>query len=51
MAALKDVFRQPGVAEAALGYYRATFNPALQDPALADLQSEMMLTPIEVPTL
>lgn len=51
MAALKDVFRQPGVAEAALGYYRAQFNPALQDPALADLQGSMMLTPIEVPTL
>ncbi len=51
MAQLKDVFRQPGVAEAALGYYRAMFNPALQDPALADLQNRMMLDPIDVPAL
>jgi len=51
MAALKETFRQPGVAAAALGYYRATFNPALQDPALANLQSRMMLEPIPVPTM
>jgi pimeloyl-ACP methyl ester carboxylesterase len=51
MAALKQTFRQPGVVEAALGYYRATFNPALQDPALADLQGKQMLAPIDVPTL
>ena len=51
MAALKDVFRQPGVAAAALGYYRAMFNPALQDPALAELQGRMMAEPIPVPTL
>lgn len=51
MTKLKNVFRQPGVAEAALGYYRAMFNPALQDPALADLQNRMMLTPIDVPAL
>jgi pimeloyl-ACP methyl ester carboxylesterase len=49
MAALKATFRQPGVAAAALGYYRATFNPALQDPALATLQGRMMLEPITVP--
>lgn len=51
MTALKETFRHPGVAEAALGYYRATFNPALQDPALATLQNRMMLEPIEVPTM
>jgi pimeloyl-ACP methyl ester carboxylesterase len=51
MAALKDTFRQPGVAEAALGYYRAMFNPALQDPALAALQSRMMIDPVDVPAL
>jgi pimeloyl-ACP methyl ester carboxylesterase len=51
MAALKETFRQPGVLEAALGYYRATFNPALQDPALATLQGRMMTDPIEVPGL
>ncbi len=51
MAALKDTFRQPGVAEAALGYYRAMFNPGLQDPALAGLQNRMMTEPIDVPAL
>lgn len=49
--ALKAVFREPGVASAALGYYRAMFNPALQDPALAELQNRMMLEPIDVPAL
>jgi pimeloyl-ACP methyl ester carboxylesterase len=51
MAALKETFRQPGVAGAALGYYRAMLNPALQDPALATLQGRMMSEPIDVPTL
>jgi pimeloyl-ACP methyl ester carboxylesterase len=51
MAALKNTFRQPGVAAAALGYYRAMFNPALHDPALAALQNRIMMDPIEVPTL
>ena len=31
MEALKATFRQPGVLRAALGYYRATFNPLLAD--------------------
>jgi len=51
MAALKETFRQPGVAEAALGYYRATFDPSRQDPALAALQGRIMIEPIEVPGL
>ena len=51
MAALKETFRTPGVLQAALGYYRATFNPELQDPALADLQAKMMADPIDVPAL
>jgi len=51
MEAVKAVFREPGVAAAALGYYRAMFNPALQDPALAELQNRMMLEPIDVPAL
>lgn len=51
MAALKETFRQPGVLEAALGYYRATFNPELQDTALAALQGRMMTEPIDVPSL
>jgi len=36
---------------AALGYYRAMFDPARQDPALADEQALMLLAPITVPTL
>jgi pimeloyl-ACP methyl ester carboxylesterase len=51
MAALKDTFRQPGVVDAALGYYRAMLNPTLQDPTLATLQGRMMLEPIEVPAM
>ena len=33
---IKETFRNPGVVEAALGYYRATYNRALQDPSLED---------------
>ena len=51
MAALKDTFRQPGVAQAALGYYRAMLDPTQQDPALAELQSRMLMEPIAVPAL
>ena len=51
MAALKETFRQPGVADAALGYYRAFFDPSRQDPALAALQGRIMIEPIEVPGL
>ena len=51
MAALKETFRKPGVLTAALGYYRATFNPALQVAELAELQSKMMTAPIPMPVL
>ena len=51
MAALKETFRQPGVPAAALGYYRATLNPLNQDPALADVQMRISLSPISVRTL
>ena len=51
MAALKETFRAPGVLQAALGYYRASFNAEMQDPALADLQQQILATPIEVPAL
>ena len=51
MAALKETFRAPGVLQAALGYYRATLNPANQDPALADLQTRISMAPVSVPTL
>ncbi len=51
MAALKATFRVPGVLQAALGYYRATLNPTLQDPMLADLQERLVSAPVTVPTL
>ena len=51
MAALKETFRVPGVLQAALGYYRATLNPANQDPALAHLQTQISMAPINVPSL
>jgi pimeloyl-ACP methyl ester carboxylesterase len=51
MAALKATFQKPGVLSAALAYYRATFNPALQWPELAELQGRMMMEPIQVPGL
>lgn len=51
MDALKATFRQPGVLQAALGYYRCTLDPALQDPSLAELQMRIAAAPVEVPTL
>ena len=51
MAALKATFEKPGVLAAALGYYRHTFNPALQVAELADLQAKLMTNPIPVPAL
>jgi len=51
MEALKATFRAPGVLQAALGYYRATLNPAQQDPALAGIQEQLASAPVTVPTL
>ncbi len=51
MEALKATFRTPGVFQAALGYYRCTLNPALQDPALDELQGMLGMSPVPVPTL
>jgi pimeloyl-ACP methyl ester carboxylesterase len=51
MKALKETFAKPGVLEAAVGYYRHTFNPAFQTPELAELQQQIFLAPIEVSTL
>ena len=51
MEALKATFRVPGVVQAALGYYRATLNPAHQDPALGELQAQMGLWPVAAPTV
>ncbi len=42
---------RPGVLEAALGYYRSLFNPALQDPALMGDQMRIGSAPVLVPTL
>jgi pimeloyl-ACP methyl ester carboxylesterase len=47
---LKACFRRPGVLDAALGYYRGTLNPMLQDPALAETQNRVATAPVEVPT-
>ncbi|MBI3766974.1 MAG: alpha/beta hydrolase [Deltaproteobacteria bacterium] len=51
MMRVKETFRRPGVLEAALGYYRAAFNPALQDPRYAVLQGRMLMEPIDVPAM
>jgi pimeloyl-ACP methyl ester carboxylesterase len=51
MEALKATFRLPGVLQAALGYYRSTLNPTLQDPTLATLQEQLVSAPVPVPTL
>jgi pimeloyl-ACP methyl ester carboxylesterase len=51
MMALKETFRRPGVLPAALGYYRATLNPAHQVPELAEVQLRIAMSPISVRTL
>ncbi len=51
MASLKSTFHRPGVLDAALGYYRATLNPANQDPALAAAQAQIAMSPVTVPAL
>ena len=48
---IKATFRKPGVVEAALGYYRARYGPALDDPSLIDAQERIRAGPITVPTL
>ncbi len=51
MDALRETFSQPGVLEAALGYYRCMFDPARQVAELASEQAMLGLAPIEVPCL
>jgi pimeloyl-ACP methyl ester carboxylesterase len=51
MEALKETFRQPGVAGAALAYYRHTLNPLLQRPELAATQERVQMSPVTVPSL
>ena len=50
MNEIKEAFRQPSVLKAALAYYRAQFNPALQHPSLADIRKRLS-DPIPVPTM
>lgn len=51
IAAPLATLARPGVLDAAIGYYRAMFNPMLQDPALASEQMMFGLAPVVVPTL
>ena len=51
LARVKETFRTPGVLEAALGYYRHSYNAALQDPALKEVQQKVNTAPIPVETL
>ncbi|MRR30391.1 alpha/beta hydrolase [bacterium] len=50
MAEIKGAFRNPSVLRAALGYYRSQFNPALQQPDLADIRKRLS-DPIPVPAM
>lgn len=50
IARIKAMLARPGAVAAALDYDRAAFNPARQDPALADLWARLDAT-ITVPTL
>ena len=47
---VKETLKQPGVLTATLAYYRAMFDDAKGDPALAELRVRMA-RPINVPTL
>ncbi len=48
---VKAMFRQPGVAQAALNYYRQAFRLELQSPALQRDQERLGQEPIQVPAL
>jgi pimeloyl-ACP methyl ester carboxylesterase len=48
---VKSTFRNPGVIEAALSYYRHTFNPSFHDPSLDDIYQKISTSKTEVPTL
>jgi pimeloyl-ACP methyl ester carboxylesterase len=49
--AMKRCFRTPGVAAAALGYYRAALGPAARDPSLAAEQMRLVAAEVPVPAL
>ncbi len=48
---IRETFRKPGVVEAALGYYRARYNPGLQEPSMKEAQERVSAGPVTVPTL
>lgn len=51
LEAAKRALRAPGGLAAALGYYRAAFDPGRQDPALAGDQMRVLGAEVPVPTL
>src|SRR5260221_6685986 len=50
VAKVKEALREPANLAAAIGYYRAMFDPSLHDPALADVQAASAAVPPQ-PTL
>lgn len=48
---LKGVFREPGMVDGALGYYRQVIGPALADPATLEAVAGAMSLPLEVPAM
>ena len=51
LESIRETFRKPGVVEAALGYYRARFGPAPQDPGCCETRSASTPARSPVPTL
>ncbi len=51
LESIRETFRKPGVVEAALGYYRARYSPALQDSSMREDQDRVNAGPVTVPTL
>ena len=51
LESIRETFRKPGVVEAALGYYRARFGAAPQDPDLLRDEGLIDAGPVTVPTL
>ena len=51
LESIRETFRKPGVVEAALGYYRARFGPAPQDPETLRDEERINAGPVTVPTL
>ena len=51
LESIRETFRKPGVVEAALNYYRARYDPALQDPSMREAEERVNAGPVTVPTL